>query len=173
MTIGNQMGLAGPRVDDNCSNRQGIEIAGEQDPVGGSDESPTGSVSFGREASIEFHGQHGATGGCCEGDRIAESVVVGSSAKPAGSMPGRQSNCVVEEEQRGPGPGSGERMLPALELGPADNPQRPVVMAYQLPGVINQTTAVPGVEPAGWDGVKVAPRIDPVLARIASPADIG
>jgi hypothetical protein len=59
-------------------------------------------------------------------------------------MTGGQRNRVIEKEQRRPGSRSIERVFPVPELGAASDPQRPFVMTYQLPTVVDQTTAIPG-----------------------------
>jgi hypothetical protein len=136
------------RVEDNRSCWQSVDIAGEEESISSPDESTTGSVSLGSKASVEFGGQHWAIGADREPDRIAEDLIVSPPAKSTRTMTGGQRHCVIEKEQRSPGSRSIDRMFPVAKLGVTRDPQRPVVMTNQSPGIVNQTTTVPGEQPA-------------------------
>jgi len=123
MSIENQVWLAGLRVEDDCSDRQDVEIAGREDPILSSDEPTSRSVSLCGEAPVELHCQHRAAWSCFKGHRIAIGEVVGPPAKPARSMTGSQSHCIVEKEQRRPDSRCIQRMEPVLELELTGDPQ--------------------------------------------------
>ena len=58
-------------------------------------------------------------------------------------MTGRQRHRIIEKEQRRPGPRGIERMRPSPILDAACNPQRTVVMAHHLPGIVRNITSSP------------------------------
>jgi hypothetical protein len=78
---------------------------------------------------------------------------------------GGESDCLVEEEERGPGAGPGERMFPVSELEPAGDPGDGLMMTNDLPFVVDETAAVSGEGPPWRDGMKIAPRVDSVAQR--------
>jgi hypothetical protein len=71
---------------------------------------------------------------------------------------------VIEEEQGSPRPRLIERVRPIAELGNARDPQRPLVMADESTGVIDQTATVAGEQPSRRVRLEVAPWVNPILA---------
>jgi hypothetical protein len=120
---------------------------GPESPVLSPDESTAAAVSLGGDPLVELRSQDGAAIGFCQAHRTSIGEVVGPTAKPTGAVTGRQGNSIIEEEQRGPGLRSFERMPPILVLGATSDPQRPVVMSDQPSGIINQTATVTGEDP--------------------------
>jgi hypothetical protein len=108
-------------------------------------------------------GSSGKAFGLSDGAAIGLEVL--PSAKGAGAVAGGESNGLVEEEERGPGAGLGERMLPISELEPASDPGVGLMMANDLPFVVDETAAVAGEGPPWRDGMEIAPRVDPVAKR--------
>ena len=167
MVIGNQDRYTRCCVDNDRSGWQIIQKVGGEDSITSSDESSAASIPFSCYSLVELWCQGGVLWARRGADCIAKREVVGSPAETTGPVTSRQSNRVVKEEQRGPGPWLCEWMLPILELCPASDPQVPVVVANQIPVVIYQTAAIPGEEATSGDGVKVPPWIDTIAQRPA------
>jgi hypothetical protein len=98
-------------------------------------------------------------------DGAAIGIEVLSSAKRAGAVAGGESDGLVEEEERGPCAGPGERMFPISELEPARDPGVGLMMANDFAFVVDETAAVAGEGPPWRDGMEIAPRVDPVAKR--------
>ncbi len=147
MVARDQVGLVGRWINDDCSDRKGIDTTGPENPVLSPDESTAAAVSLGGNPLVELRRQDGTAIGLCQGHRTSIGEVVGSAAESTRSMTGRQGNSIVEEEQRSPGLWSFERMLPIPVLDVTCDPQRPSVMTGQLSGIIYQTATVAGEDP--------------------------
>jgi hypothetical protein len=134
-------------------------------PVLGSDKSPTGLEAFGGEPLIDLFGAGRLGQAFDRGNCPSVPVEVLSPAEGARAVAGGEGNGLVEKEERGPGAGLGERMFPILELEPAGDPGVELMMANDLPFVVDQTATVSGEGPSGRDGVEIAPRVDSVAPR--------
>jgi hypothetical protein len=173
MLIGNQERYTRCGVDDDRSGRQIVQMARCKDSIIGPHHPSTASIPLSRYSPIQLWRQKEAPTVQGGTDRVAEFVVVGSSAESAGPVACRQRNGVVKEEQGSPGPWLCERMFPILELCPTGDPQVPVVVADQLSLVIYQTAAVSGEETTRGDRVEISPRIDAIAARHLSQTRCG
>ena len=130
MVAGDQARIAGHRIDDDGARGNGIDRAGEEDPVVSSDEPAAAPISLGGDSPVEVWRQDDAPVRGRRCDRTPKREVVGTSTQPTWSMAGRQCDRIVEEEQRCPGPRSIERMPPISVLEAACDPQRAAVMAH-------------------------------------------
>jgi hypothetical protein len=90
---------------------------------------------------------------------------------------GGQRDSVVEEEDRRPAVGPGQRHAPVAKLGQAGDPQRrAAVVAHDLLALVDDAAAVASEQAAGAHRVQVPPRINSVAARhhtIMSARDFG
>lgn len=99
-------------------------------------------------------------------DGVAVRAIRVTPARRAGAVSGGQRDRVVEEEDRRPAVGPGQRHAPVAKLGQARDPQgRAAVVAHDLLGLIDDAAAVAGEQAAGAHRVQVSPRIHPVAAR--------
>jgi hypothetical protein len=80
-------------------------------------------------------------------------------------VPGGQRHGVVEEEDRRPAVGRGERGPPAAELGDARDPQHRGVVPDDLFVVVDEAAPVAREHPPPADRVQVAERVDSVATR--------
>ena len=81
-----------------------------------------------------------------------------------------EGNGLVEEEQRCPGVGCGDRVVPILESQRTDDPQPTSVMADDLTSVVDQAASIAREQAPLPNGVHVPEGIDPVPMHVRSPA---
>jgi len=97
-------------------------------------------------------------------DAVAVRAMITETAEPTRSMPRRERDGIVEEEQRGPPSRPVELVTPAAERGDADDPEVSPMVTNELTVVVDEAAAVAREQSTAGGGVEVAPRIDTVAA---------
>ena len=161
------------RTDDHRAVGKRVDVGGPESPVRGSIKATARFEPFEPKALVQV--------ACAErprrvqrpGDGVAVLTIRIPSAVPAGPVPGGEGGGIVKEEDRRPMVGRVERHATVGEIENAHNPQRTVVVAHDLPGLIDQTATVPGEQAAPPICVQIPPRVDPVTPRHRLPVGFG
>ena len=164
-----EVGFATSWWEDDCPRREHVEIAGPYLAILGAIKPTTWPVSFSFKATVQLMRKQRATRGCSEGGTVAIGLVLPSSTKPARSMTGRQCHSIVEKEQWSPSFGSIEGLFEIFEFDVTYDPERTVVMTFQLPVVVHQTPAISCEETTFWNCMKISKRTNPVAASHLPP----
>jgi hypothetical protein len=153
------------RRDHDCAGGQvGVGSVPEFAVVSPVDPAPA-HVSLLMEALVEFAGKQGSWCAAADRDRVAVGAVVGSPAGGTGTVSGGEGDGIVEEEQRSPAVGPGQRPAPVAVPGEAGDPEGAAVVAHDVLVFVDHAATVAGEQAAIGDGVKIAPGVDPVAAR--------
>lgn len=147
---------------DHGSGWQPIDLLRPQDAVGGAIDAPAPPQPLRGETSVQILGIEGSARPVGTGHRIPVGPVLMPTAEPTGAVARRQGHRIIEKEDRGPAPGSGESYPPAPIFGQAGDPELSPMMTHHLTIVTDQTAPVAGEHAPFGHGMQVAKRVDPV-----------
>ena len=109
-------------IDDHAAHGKIADVRSPLSPVSSPVDPSAAMVPLGHQSTVELGGVQRTGRSDGGGHGVSVRPVGGAAAQPARSMTGGESHGVIEEEQRGPTVRSGEGVLPAPELGEADDP---------------------------------------------------
>jgi hypothetical protein len=116
--------------------------------------------ALGREPPIELDGTQRWI------DSVAIRAIHVAPARRTGAVSGGQRDSVVEEEDRRPAVGPGQRHAPVAKLGQASDPQRRAAMvAHDLLVRVDDAAAVASEQAAGAHRAQAPPRVHSIAAR--------
>ena len=100
------------------------------------------------------------------GPDFDQEVVVRAAAQRAGPVPGRESRCLVQEEELREATGLQERpAVPASELEPTRNPPLDLIAPADAPAIVVKAAAVPVDKPAHGIRDQLSQWRDSILER--------